>query len=154
MLWHMLNSKFSLQTNIGNRHILYLPHTEKKKEKEGYVSWRPPPAPVSLFPTTGKGAVFLSILVPEIFFTGELFLIFLFYVHYSTLLHLPPLRFHCVGGCRDRTQDCCDFGIDSQTLWPLGYISSINLVSNIWPPSLVLSVGIRLDIIPSTKSSF
>jgi hypothetical protein len=28
---------------------------------------------------------------------------------YSTLLHLPPFRFHCVGGCCDRTQDCCDF---------------------------------------------
>ncbi len=24
---------------------------------------------------------------------------FFFYVLYSTLLHLPPLRFHCVGGC-------------------------------------------------------
>ncbi len=24
-------------------------------------------------------------------------------VLYSTLLHLPPLRFHCVGGCWDRT---------------------------------------------------
>jgi len=23
----------------------------------------------------------------------------LFHVQYSTLLHLPPLRFHCVGGC-------------------------------------------------------
>ncbi len=33
-----------------------------------------------------------------------------FYVRYSTLLYLPPLRFHCVGGCGDRTQDCCDFG--------------------------------------------
>jgi hypothetical protein len=22
-----------------------------------------------------------------------------FHVQYSTLLHLPPLRFHCVGGC-------------------------------------------------------
>ncbi len=38
-----------------------------------------------------------------------------FYVRYSTLLHLPPLRFHCVEGCWDRTQDGCDFGIDSQT---------------------------------------
>ncbi len=27
-----------------------------------------------------------------------------FYVLYSTLLHLPPLRFHCVGGCWDRTR--------------------------------------------------
>ncbi len=34
-----------------------------------------------------------------------------FYVLDSTLLHLPPLRFNCVGGCWDRTQDCCDFGI-------------------------------------------
>ncbi len=33
-----------------------------------------------------------------------------------TLLHLPPLRFHFVGGCWDRTQDWWDFGIGSQTL--------------------------------------
>jgi hypothetical protein len=32
---------------------------------------------------------------------GDFLLIFVvFYVHYSTLLHLPPLRFHCVGGRR------------------------------------------------------
>ncbi len=47
--------------------------------------------------------------------TGGFFLIF-FYVMYSTWLHLPPLRFHCVGGCWGRTQDCCDFGIGSKTL--------------------------------------
>ncbi len=41
---------------------------------------------------------------------------FSFYVRYSTLLHLPPFRFHCVGGCWDRSQDCCSFGIYSQTL--------------------------------------
>jgi hypothetical protein len=29
----------------------------------------------------------------------------------STLFHLPPLRFHCVGGWWDRAPDCCDFGI-------------------------------------------
>ncbi len=41
------------------------------------------------------------------FFKGESILIFFSfsYVRYSILLHLPPLRFHCVGGCRDRTQD-------------------------------------------------
>jgi hypothetical protein len=39
-----------------------------------------------------------------------------FYVLYSTLLDLLPLRFHCVGGCWERIQDCCDFGIGSQTL--------------------------------------
>ncbi len=30
-----------------------------------------------------------------------------FYIRYSTLLHLPPLRFHCVIGSWDRTQDSC-----------------------------------------------
>jgi hypothetical protein len=35
---------------------------------------------------------------------------------YLTLLHLPSLRFHCVGGCWDRTQGRCDFGIGSETL--------------------------------------
>jgi hypothetical protein len=41
------------------------------------------------------------------------FWIFSFYVRNSTLLLLPPLRFHCVGGCWDRTQD---LGNDSHTL--------------------------------------
>jgi hypothetical protein len=36
-----------------------------------------------------------------------------FKVLYSTLHLLPPLRIHCVGGCWDRTQDCCDFELDS-----------------------------------------
>jgi hypothetical protein len=40
-------------------------------------------------------------------FKGEIF---------GFLLHLPPLRFHCVGGCWERTQDCYDYGIDSQAL--------------------------------------
>ncbi len=31
--------------------------------------------------------------------------ILIFFVLYSTLLHLPPLRFHCADGCWDRTQD-------------------------------------------------
>ncbi len=45
---------------------------------------------------------------------GNFFRIFsFFHVRYSTLFHLPPLRFHRVRGCWDRTQDCCDFGIDS-----------------------------------------
>jgi hypothetical protein len=39
-----------------------------------------------------------------------------FYVRCSALLHLPPLRSHCVGGCWNRTQDCCAFGVDIQTL--------------------------------------
>jgi hypothetical protein len=48
---------------------------------------------------------------------GILFFFLLFFnVRYSSLLHLAPLRFHCIRGCWDRTQDCCNFGIDSQTL--------------------------------------
>jgi hypothetical protein len=42
--------------------------------------------------------------------------IFYFYVLYPTLLHLPPLRFHCADGCWDRTQDRCNWCIGSQTL--------------------------------------
>jgi hypothetical protein len=36
----------------------------------------------------------------------------------ATLLHMPPLRFHCVGGRWEvgLNQDCCDFGTVSQTL--------------------------------------
>ncbi len=43
-----------------------------------------------------------------------------FLLRYSILLHLPPLRFHCVGGCWDRTLDCYDFGhwqIDALSTW-------------------------------------
>jgi hypothetical protein len=38
----------------------------------------------------------------KFFFKGGIFVFFL--VHYSTLFHLPPLRFHCVGGCWDRIE--------------------------------------------------
>jgi hypothetical protein len=34
-----------------------------------------------------------------------------FSVLYSTLLHMPRLRIHRVGGCWDRTLDSCNFGI-------------------------------------------
>jgi hypothetical protein len=35
-----------------------------------------------------------------------------FFVLFKFHLHLPPLRFHCDRGFWDRTQECCDFGID------------------------------------------
>ncbi len=41
---------------------------------------------------------------------------YIFFVQYSALLHLPPLRFHCADGCWDRTQDRCIWCIGSQTL--------------------------------------
>jgi hypothetical protein len=47
---------------------------------------------------------------------GGFFIILIFIYVFPTLLYVPPLRFYCVGGCWDRTQDCCDFGIESQTL--------------------------------------
>ncbi len=49
-------------------------------------------------------------------FNREICLVFFLCIVINTLLHLTPLRFHCVGGCWDRTQGCCDLGIGSQTL--------------------------------------
>ncbi len=41
-----------------------------------------------------------------------------FFVRYSTVLHLPPLKFHCVRGCWDRTHGLLlYFRIDSQTFY-------------------------------------
>jgi hypothetical protein len=62
------------------------------------------------------------------FFLREIFLDFyILYVRYSTLLHLPPLRFHCVGGCWDRTQDSCDYDIGCQTLYHMARSHPIHL---------------------------
>jgi len=59
---------------------------------------------------------YLPLLLLNVFLR-EIFGFFPFlYVLYSTLLRLPPLRFHCVGGRWEWTQDCCDFGIGCQTL--------------------------------------
>jgi hypothetical protein len=42
----------------------------------------------------------ISLCTPVLFFKSGIFLdFFIIYIRYSTLLHLPPLRFHCVGGC-------------------------------------------------------
>jgi hypothetical protein len=45
---------------------------------------------------------------------------FEFIVLFSTLLHLPPLRFHCIGRCWYQTQDSFNVSIGCQTLQPLG----------------------------------
>jgi hypothetical protein len=50
------------------------------------------------------------------FFGSFLFMYDIYDIFFSTLLHLPHLRFHCVEGCWDRTQDSCDYDIDYQTL--------------------------------------
>ncbi len=47
--------------------------------------------------------------------------IFYFYVLFSTMHHLPPIRFHCFGGCWDRNPGLLRLWYCySQTLWPLG----------------------------------
>jgi hypothetical protein len=53
----------------------------------------------------------------EIYWSRSLILSKLFFMNdILTLLHLPPLRCRCVGGCWDRTQDSCIYGIGCQTL--------------------------------------
>ncbi len=55
-----------------------------------------------------------------------LFKLFGFFFCLSTIFNTASsnaLRFHCVGGCWDRTQDSCEYGIGCQTLQPLGYRS-------------------------------
>ncbi len=71
-----------------------------------------------------KSIVFKSSLCDTISSLHKPQVIIILYVLYSTVLLLPPLRFHCVGGFWDRTQDSCVFVIGSQTLQPLGYVSS------------------------------
>ncbi len=53
---------------------------------------------------------------PPPYFSADLsiFFLYFFFVLYSTLLHLPPLRFHCADECWDRTQDRCNWCIGSQ----------------------------------------
>jgi hypothetical protein len=69
------------------------------------------------FMEKGREVYFCSFVVYFLFFEGDFLRIFLFHVRHSTLFHLPPFRFHCVGGCWDRTQDSCDNGIGCQTLY-------------------------------------
>jgi hypothetical protein len=85
-------------------------------------------------------------IIFKIFFLTEGFVGFFFlYVLYSTQ---PPFRFHCFGGCWDRTQDCCDFGIGSQTRLDLIHKSrctSLILVANLGtiPDCLQLKVNLK-----------
>ncbi len=64
---------------------------------------------------------------------------------YATLLHLPPLRFLCVRGCWDWTQDCCDCDIGSRALSPLSYMSSTTRLDLIYNARLDL-VHARQDL--------
>jgi hypothetical protein len=95
----------------------------KESTPLAYVSWRAGPGSRFLgytetFTSSGAGYHWLCTAVrmePNQTLKGN-FLNFSFYVRYSILLHLPPLRIQCVGGCWDRTQDSFDYGIVCQTL--------------------------------------
>ncbi len=77
---------------------------------------------------------------------GNFFWFFFFYARYSTLLHLPPLRFHCVGGCWDRTQDNCRWNWLSDALTTrLDLIHSKMFLILIWMRNEV-NCGIRIRI--------
>jgi hypothetical protein len=65
--------------------------------------------PRILFPLSRRGNT------GRAFFFIIIFLGF-FFILYSALLRLPPLRFPCADGCWDRTQDCCNWCIGSQLL--------------------------------------
>jgi hypothetical protein len=71
-----------------------------------------------LFPDPDLDPIGVQVIpdLEAVYLKGDFFSFFSFYVRYSTLLYLPPLRFHCVGGCLDRTQGSCDSGIGCQTL--------------------------------------
>ncbi len=45
------------------------------------------------------------------------FFFFFFYALYSTLLHLPPLRFYCVGGCWDRKSGIVNGSVGAGFFW-------------------------------------
>ncbi len=54
-----------------------------------------------LFWVVARFNIYLVLRCPRMRF----FLYFLGFLHYSALLHLPPLRFHCADGCWERTQN-------------------------------------------------
>jgi hypothetical protein len=95
--------------NVVMQHLKRKTKFTRKLVGEGYIRYLPTPPPTS-------------------FYTWHMLKILDFSAHNSTLLHLPPLRFHCVGECWDRTQYWCDFGIDCQT--PLNH-SRIDLIHQI-----------------------
>jgi hypothetical protein len=54
----------------------------------------------------GEGGVCRGVTVNFFFFGGGIFS-YIFFILYSALLYLPPLRFHCADVCWDRTQNRC-----------------------------------------------
>ncbi len=82
-------------------------HCKSRKAHRRYCSkkgdWtffriiKTPPPPHHPLPFTPSSPLILSTI--RLYSKKGIFWIFVFYVRYSTLLHLPPLRFHFVGWC-------------------------------------------------------
>jgi hypothetical protein len=68
------------------------------------------PGVVLHIPSSLRGTAHSFLLTTLIFLYFFIFLgdFLIFFVLYSALLRLPPLRFHCADGCWDRTQDRCN----------------------------------------------
>ncbi len=83
-----------------------------------------------------------------IFFYFIYFLGYLnFFLLYPTLLHLPPLRFHCADGCWDRTRDCCNWCIGGQTLATrLDFIRWLGQISSTTRLDLIRISSVRTDL--------
>jgi hypothetical protein len=65
-------------------------------------------------------------------------------VLYSTLLHMPPFRFHCFRECWDRSQDCCDQCCGS------GMFMQIRILSS-WKNDLGCTSRIRIFSHPGSR---
>jgi hypothetical protein len=61
------------------------------------------------------------------------------------MLHLPPLTFHCVGGCLEPTQDCCDFDRGIETLYHSARSHTLGKISSVHQSNLCNFVGVVLE---------
>ncbi len=96
-----------------------------------------------------KGNLYRTFYLFIFIFWGDFFY---FFVLYSTLLHLPPLRFHCADGCWDRTQDRCNWCITE----PIGNFLSLYLQRNplyVFPTAKSFKIFVQLgkNLWPSIK---
>jgi hypothetical protein len=62
------------------------------------------------------------------------------YISYSTLLHLPPLRFRCITGCWDRTQNCCDCGQTARSSNHSSMHNCLPVCKPVWMPSFYIDL--------------
>ncbi len=59
------------------------------------------------------------------FLTGGFFWIFFSPCTVFNMVSSATLRLHCVGGCWDRAQDCCDFGIGQSDALTTNHVDEI-----------------------------